>query len=516
MRIACLRLPNLPLSAVLRAHPELREEPVVVSSGTGPRAEVLSVSPEASVRNVRPGTSVAQALAICSQLRVYPTSPTLEQSTRDALLDVALSFSPRACLAPPSTSAYAGEAAVFLDASGVEALFHSEAGFAAALCGRAERLGLVGDVTLTGSRDASLALARQLATPPGTAGMGSVQIVPPGDEPFTLASLPIDVLAPSQALAQTLTRLGVHRVSDLLDLPRTALSTRLGPEVDRLFALARGERSEVPLPVPETPRAVESFDLEFPIERLEPLSFALHRVLGRLCERLQVRHLACGDLELELRLDIQTGPDCDRRRVGVPAPTSDPGVLLRLLSRSLETRPPTGPVLGLSLGPVGRPAHTAQLDLFRPAGPAPDTLGRTLGALEALCGEGRLGTPLVADDHHPAAYGISPFQAVHASSVRSDPSPPYGPGLSLALRALRPPVPAQVQLQQGVPSRVRSGVANGTVLGIAGPWRTTGGWWSQRTRYAYDSFDVLTSDGTLARLRFDHVGKSWEVDAVYD
>jgi hypothetical protein len=59
-------------------------------------------------------------------------------------------------------------------------------------------------------------------------------------------------------------------------------------------------------------------------------------------------------------------------------------------------------------------------------------------------------------------------------------------------------------------------VANGTVLGVAGPWRTTGGWWSKPTRYAYDSFDVLTSDGTVARLRFDHIGKRWEFDAVYD
>ena len=50
----------------------------------------------------------------------------------------------------------------------------------------------------------------------------------------------------------------------------------------------------------------------------------------------------------------------------------------------------------------------------------------------------------------------------------------------------------------------------------AGPWRTTGGWWSPESRYAYDYFDVLTSDGTLSRLRFDHISRAWHVDAVYD
>ena len=58
--------------------------------------------------------------------------------------------------------------------------------------------------------------------------------------------------------------------------------------------------------------------------------------------------------------------------------------------------------------------------------------------------------------------------------------------------------------------------ATGTVLRVAGPWRTTAGWWSPEKRFAYDSFDVLTEDGTLSRLRFDHVRRCWEIDAVYD
>ena len=59
-------------------------------------------------------------------------------------------------------------------------------------------------------------------------------------------------------------------------------------------------------------------------------------------------------------------------------------------------------------------------------------------------------------------------------------------------------------------------IANGRVLRAAGPWRTTGGWWSREEHFAYDSFDVLTSDGTLSRLRLDHLRRAWEIDAVYD
>ena len=85
-----------------------------------------------------------------------------------------------------------------------------------------------------------------------------------------------------------------------------------------------------------------------------------------------------------------------------------------------------------------------------------------------------------------------------------------------ATRALRPAVAAQVTLRGSHPVQVRSAVANGEVVHAAGPWRTTGGWWSPETRWAYDHFDVLTSDGTLSRLRFDHLHRAWHIDAVYD
>jgi protein ImuB len=77
-------------------------------------------------------------------------------------------------------------------------------------------------------------------------------------------------------------------------------------------------------------------------------------------------------------------------------------------------------------------------------------------------------------------------------------------------------VTASVRIAQGRPETVRSAVANGQVLRMAGPWRTTGGWWTPEERFAYDSFDVLTSDGTVSRLRFDRMHGIWQIDAVYD
>jgi protein ImuB len=502
VRTACLRVPELPLAAELRAHPELAERPFAIASGPGPRAELVAVSAEAVRRGVRRLTSVAHARAICGDLRVRVASPALEQAARAALLDAALSFSPRAALAPPAPGAYAAEAAAYLDASGIR----SERGWATALVVRAERLGLPAAVAVASSRSVAHIAARRLSS-------GDSLVLPPGSETTFLAPLPIDLLDPDDTLAEALTRFGERTVRDLLKLPRRGLAARLGPSVLQLIARVRGEETEVPLSVPTAGRLAEAIDLEFPIDRLEPLVFALQGLLSRLRDRLEARRLACSDLFLTLDLE---GGERDARRIGVAAPTLDLRVLVRQTRHVLEAHPPAAPVVGAALESEGRPARTDQLDLFRPSGPHPAVLGRTLAELESLCGSGRIGAPRVADDHRPDAFGLHPFQSDRAAAQRpiADPAEPLR--TPLAVRALRPPVPANVSVIRGRPERIWSAVANGEVLRLAGPWRTTGGWWSREQRFAYDSFDVQTGDGVVARLRFDHIRKVWHIDAVYD
>jgi protein ImuB len=84
------------------------------------------------------------------------------------------------------------------------------------------------------------------------------------------------------------------------------------------------------------------------------------------------------------------------------------------------------------------------------------------------------------------------------------------------VRALRPPPPAEVRLRAGLPAWVRSAVASGDVVHCAGPWRSSGGWWSEGRHFACDVFDVATGDGLLVRLRHDRLRGTWHVDAVYD
>jgi protein ImuB len=485
VRTACLLVPDLPLAAQLRAHPECAERALAVASGAGPRAALISVSAPAARCGVRRGHTVTHARALCGELVVHVASPALTHAAQRALLDAALSFSPRAALAPAASGVLAAEAAVLLDASGVTALFHSEAGFATALGARARRLGLPAAVAIATSRSTARIAARLAAAAAGC-GAGDetpTRIVPPGAEAVFLAPLPIDVLDPDDALGEVLTRFGLQRVCDLLALPRRALATRLGPRALQWVARARGEEIELPLPAHSGVRLVEAIDLEHPVDRVQPLLFVLRGLLSRLLARLEVRHLACGDLTLDFAL---TSGARDARRVGSAAPTRDLRVLARLVTHALEAHPPEAAVQAAHLETEGHPLRSDQLDLFRPAGPAPAALWQTLAELESLCGSQRVGAPVVADAHHPDAFGMRPFapQASNAAASKVDFT------AALALRVLRPPLPAQVRVHHLRPEWIRSAVVNGRVVRLAGPWRTTGNWWSREERFAFDTSPV--------------------------
>ncbi len=507
-RIACLLVPELPLAALLRTHPELEGTAFAVATAPGARAEILAASPHARRQGVRPFQTAAQARAACADLVIREVSEAASRAAREALLDVALSTSPRAAPGPLHSGVYAAEATVFVDAEGCGTLFQSERGLASALAERARRLGVPAVVAIASSRAVAHLAAREL----GRGEPGEILVIQAGDEAEYVAPLSFDLLDLEDELADRLTRFGLRCLGDLARLPENEIATRLGSGAAAILDLAHGRKSDPRPPLAMSTQFEESTELDVAVDRLEPLIFVLRGMVSRLTSRLRCRQLACGDLALELRLE---GGQREARRVGVAAATLDTRVLLRLVALSLEARPPCAPIEFVSLQTEGRAPRADQLDFFRPAGPAPRVFSQTVAELEALCGVGRVGAPALADDHRPDSYRLRKLQNDKATAA----TPQNDKATCTAIpvvRALRPPVRAEVYAPHGSPERLRSAVANGDVLHCAGPWRTTGAWWSEEERFAFDHFDVATSDGHVLRLRRDLIRALWEIDAVYD
>ncbi len=502
MRLACLYVSDFPLAVLRRAHPDLLTAPVAVAAGPGPRAGLLAISAQAAQRGVTVGLTAAQAQAVAADVVVRQVSPDSVRAAQAALCDAAESFSPRIEGAAPGL--------VYLDLHGLDGRFGSESQLANMLARHAAHLGFEAHVGVGSSK-----VAAYLAACQG----GGVTVIPPGEEWQFLAPVPIARLEPAPELAATLQRWGIRCIGDLAALPLQAVGARLGPAGVRLVRRARGEDDQPLAPRPRPLHFEEGADLEYGLDALEPLLFVLRGLLDRLTARLALRGFVCGDLRLALRLDTRAH---DERPITVAAPGNEVKSLLALLRLQLETHPPAAAIVGVRVAAVGECLRAAQLDLFRPNGPAPARLAVTMARLTALCGADRVGTPVVADSHRPDAYGINGegvkvlgCYGVKGKDNSLTPNTLTANTVPLALRAVRPPQAVEVFCDRQRLAYVRGDGLAGRVVHAAGPWRVQGEWWSDGA-YARDYYDAQLSDGCVYRLYCDLGTAQWFVEGVYD
>jgi protein ImuB len=406
------------------------------------------------------------------------------------LTALAFEFSPVVERSAPDT--------ITLDASGLDRLFGFPQDIAATLARRAAETGARASVAMASNPDAAICAAR---------GFTGVSIVPHGDEAKFLGELPLALLGPAPELLETLERWGIRRFRELASLPPLGIAERLGPQGLRLRELARGEAERQLTPLREPPRFEDEIELEYPVELLEPLAFLLARLFNGLITRLATRALATDELRLRLKLENRVAHE---RTLRLPAPSLDGKVFLKLAQLDLAAHPPPAPVVHVRVEMNPVLPRAAQSGLFIPAAPEPVKLEVTLARIRAIVGEGRVGSPELMDTHRPDA-----FRMVDALGRRPSERQSADEGVrpTLAFRMFRPPRAARVALDSGQPGFVAAQGILGKVVERAGPWRTSGDWWT-RDPWSRDEWDIALSDGALYRLYCAPGG--WFVEGSYD
>ena len=160
-------------------------------------------------------------------------------------------------------------------------------------------------------------------------------------------------------------------------MPAADLSARLGPAGIAHQRLARGIDPRPLIPDPGVRRFVASFELEWPIELLEPLSFVFARLLEPLAAALETADRGGVALRLHLRLTDRT---TYARTLGLPAPMRDPRVLRTLLLLDLESHPPPAAVDVVTIEIDPAPGRIVQYLAARTAGALAGNPGHADGA----------------------------------------------------------------------------------------------------------------------------------------
>jgi protein ImuB len=384
---------------------------------------------------------------------------------------------------------------VVVDASGLERLFGDPASLAAALARRFAEQGFTGAVAIAANPDAAVHAAR---------GLPGVTVIPRGEEAARLGPLPVTLLDPGPEILETLCLWGIRTFRDLAALPGIGIAERLGPEGVRLRQLARGAATRPLRPVEPELVFEQAQELDYPITELEPLSFTLSNLLHELCASLESRALAILEIHIELKLENQPP---HARGLRLPVPTRDILTLLKLLQLDLSAHPPNAPVVAVTMRAEAAKPRATQGGLYSPPTPEPEKLELTLARIAAIVGAENVGAPELVDTHRPGAFRL---RALHPGKPAAGPAGP-----TLALRRYRPPLPARVEAAEGRPARISARGVEGAVLTLAGPWRTSGDWWTPNP-WGRDEWDVALSDGALYRIYFEHIAGRWFVEASYD
>jgi protein ImuB len=497
MRIACLDLPAFPLQLVWRLEPSWRAHPVVVIDSDRPQGEVLWACERARGAGVLVGQRYAHALSLCGELRARVVPG--EQITA-AITEL------RAALHRLSPRVEPGEPGTFwLDGEGLERIFpEAEPGdpaghaWSQAISQAIHELGYRGAIVVGFSRFASYAIARAMQL--GVAVQGSDTEERATASRVALARLDID-----PKLRESLARLGVRTVGELVRLPAGGILERFGRDAHRLYQLAAGERWDplVPVAPPETPS--EQALLDDDESDLERLMFAIRPPVVRLLDRLAARSRALTALHLELSLKHAVGQISLRAECIVPAEaTLDSHIVMRLVHLRLTGMPLAAPVNAIRVWADEAAATRDQLALFTHK-PRRDlaAANAVLASLRAELGDGAVVRAVLREAHLPEArYGWEPLTQLM-------PAAPTRRSIVRLIRRVnaRPrqlPVGGRLAREDGW---LLAGLEQGAVVRISGPHIVSGGWWQREVHREYHLAELRRGDWLW--VYFDRIRRHW-------
>jgi protein ImuB len=472
-------------------HPEIGSQvemyervPAALLDADGKR--VIELNPPAEAAGIPLSASTGLAVARVPELLCLPRMFSWEARLQDALLQLAYRHSPLLQNTAPGVCTL--DLRMRRDAD--HTLWLRD------LLNQLRQLGLKAKAGLGANPEVALQAAR-IADP-------LLEIT--GDR-ASLRALPLECLQPSPEMMQILRGWGVHTVGALMRLPREAAGRRLGTEGLSLWDRAAGRSPQVLRYVRPSERFLESVELEYQVETLEPLLFLLRRFLERLCIRITAAYRLVAGLHLRLNLE---GQNPLVRTLQIPAPTCEVEALFRITSQYLETVRTTAPILGFELEAKPSDPGNHQFDLYRGGLKEPNRFFQTLARLAALIGNDRVGIPEPVDTYRPDSVRLRwPDGQWGPSSSWNDPAPRIGP----AFRRCRPGVPAGIRLEEGRPIHIQSSLVTGHIQEVRGPWKLSGDWWDQ-SFWAVEEWDIQLQKGALYRLA--HEEDQWQVVGIYD
>jgi protein ImuB len=561
VRTLAVVCPDWPLLAAGRAGVPA----VVVQAG-----RIVACSVAARAEGVRVGQRRREAEGLAGSLEVVKCDPALEARMFEPVVSAIATLTPRVEVTTPGTCSFPtrGPARYF---GGEEAL----AGKVAALVDEvlAGMPGVVGGVVgRSGDEPRGVVVPTRHITPRGHdvcrvgvadgpfaavlaatgGGAAQVTIVERGRDRSRkfLSSFPLGVLGLAD-LSDLLSRLGIHRLGQLAEMPEEAVTARLGAEGRRAWYLANGLEDRALVLADPPPDLVVRREIEPPAERIDAVAFTAAASADELCRRLGELELACTRLRIEVETEHGES-SCRLWRADAPLTARMMVDRVRWQlegwqAGTSESEEPTAGVAVLSLAADEVVKHRGrQLGFWGEVSESDIRARRGLARLQGVLGHEAVTTAVVAG-------GRSMAEQVHrvplgdaregreareeggrrSTGARSQAAVPPWPGRippPSPLVVFGEPLPVRVLdasesdvrvSGRGLPSAApaqlvlgTSGTTGRAIVSWAGPWPVDERWWDPSASHRRARFQVVTDRGGAYLLALE--GGTWWAEALYD
>jgi len=276
---------------------------------------LFAVDSIAALEGLSPGQPLADARVLVPDLRTAPADPDGDRAAMAALADWCVRWTP--------TVSLDGDDGLLLDITGSAHLFGGEERLVQDLVHRLARARIAARASVASTPGAAWAVAR----------FGTAPVVAPESTRTALGPLPTSALRLPMPLIETLHRLGLRRIADLLPLPRAPLVARFGEMLVRRLDQVLG-RADDPI-TPRRPASAWRSRMAFaePIARREDIDATLRRLLDGLCPRLAKARRGARTLDLLL---CRVDGTAQAITIGTARASHDAAHLARLFAEKLD------------------------------------------------------------------------------------------------------------------------------------------------------------------------------------
>jgi protein ImuB len=473
-RILSLWLPRLPTDRIKRqlaranaAQANVNNAPCIVVAKQNNALQISALDDAGARLGLEIGLPLANARAVCPQLRVFDADEAADTRTLNDIADWCDRFTPLVALDPPH--------GLFLDITGCAHLFGGEAALMQTICAALTKQGFAVSAGIAGTSICARTMTRHVTG----------KIIRDGEEAEAVAPLPVFTLGADDAIIRGLRRAGLKTIGDVASRARHEITARFGAEFTRLLERALGEGDAPINPRKPSPDYIVEKRFAEPVATESVISATLSRLAHMLVTAMERQGKGARRLEASF---FRTDGAVRAIAVDTGQPVTEAAMIERLFRERLDAlSDPLDPGFGFDLIRLSASRVESVVQQQRDLDAHVhdnDELAALIDRIAARIGGHRVVVHLPQDTHiperavmaAPAQHHLSP--AMHAAwPARIENEPPLRP-----LRLFERPEPIKVpfaMVPDGPPHHFTWRRATHVVARVEGPERIAMEWWKQ-------------------------------------